>query len=252
MKKHIITLIVTQAFTLSALFAQNWKFEKGEEDWGDTLYAIQKNADGSKLSVFTATGEFKPAILIAPYKPAYGRSFTVEIAVDQGQSYQFKASNSDYFGEIQIEGIGKKMLQEMMVGSIVSVSIANKDTLSFSLTGSSKAIGQLGVEPPKVEPAQKDNNANNARPTQVKLNSDKADQSTVTLRWAGGEPSMDMSNTNGGEGWAQGHEEAPGIYTFSQIKFYGLKLDFNKGTFVESGFDGGPLEDVTGTFTPIR
>lgn len=252
MKKNIITLVVTQALTLSALFAQNWKFEKREEDWGDTLYAIQKNADGSKLSIFTATGEFKPSILIAPYKPAYGQSFTVDITVDKGQSYQFKASNSDYFGEIQIEEIEKKMLQEMMVGNIVSVSIANNDTLSFSLTGSSKAIGQLGVTAPKIEPVLKANNTNNGRPTQVKLNSDKADQSTVTLRWAGGEPSMDMSNTNAGEGWAEGYEDAPGVYFFSQTKFYGLELNFNKGTFVESGFDGGPLDNVTGTFTPIK
>ena len=252
MKKYIITLIVTQALSLSGLFAQDWKFKIGEEDWGETLYATQKNAVGSTITIFTAKEAFKPSILIAPYKPAYGQSFTVEISIDKGQPYRFKGSNSDYFGEIQVEGIEKKMLQEMMVGTLVSISIANKDTLAFSLTGSSKAIGQLGVALPKIETAQKENKPNGARPTQVKLNSNKADQSTVTLRWVGDTPSMDMSNTNSGEGWAEGRKESPGVYLFTQIKFYGLKLDFNKGTFVESGFDGGPLPDVTGTFSPIK
>lgn len=252
MKKHIITIIATQTLLLSGIFAQDWKFKSGEEDWGETLYATQKSAEGPTITIFTAKEEFKPSILISPYKPEYGESFTVEISVDKGQSYQLKASNSDYFGEIQLEGIEKKMLQEMMVGSLVSVAIAKKETVSFSLTGSSKAISQLGVALPKVEEPQKENNANEARPTRVKLNNKDADQNTVTLRWVGDKPSMDMSNTNSGEGWEEGYKESPGVYIFSQIKFYGLTLDFSKGTFVETGFDGGPLPEVTGTFTPIK
>ncbi len=252
MKKHIITIIVTQTLLLSGIFAQDWKFKSGEEDWGETLYATQKSAEGSTITIFTAKEEFKPAILISPYKPEYGESFTVEISVDKGQSYELKGSNSDYFGEIQLEGIEKKMLQEMMAGSLVSISIAKRETISFSLTGSSKAISQLGVVLPKVEEPQKENNPNEARPTRVKLNNKDADQSTVTLRWVGDTPSMDMSNTNSGEGWEEGYKESPGVYIFSQIKFYGLTLDFNKGTFVETGFDGGPLPEVKGTFTPIK
>ena len=250
MKQYLITLIVT-SLSLSGLFAQDWKFKSGEEDWGATLYATLKNAEGSTITIFTAKENFKPSILLSPYKPAYGQSFTVEISVDKGQLYRLKGSNSDYFGEIQVDGIKKQMLEEMMVGSLVFISIANKDTLSFSLTGSTKAIDQLGGALQKVEKI-KANNPAGEKPTRVKLNSEKTDQGTVTLRWVGDTPSMDMSNTNSGEGWAEGHKESPGVYTFSQIKFYGLKLDFNKRTFVESGFDGGPLEDVTGTFSPIK
>jgi hypothetical protein len=252
MKKHIITIVATQTLLLSGIFAQDWKFKSGEEDWGETLYATQKSAEGATITIFTAKEEFKPSMLISPYKADYGDAFTVEISVDKGQSYRLKGSNSEYFGEIQVEGIEKKMLQEMMIGTLVSISIANKDTISFNLTGSSKAIGQLGVAAPKIENKQKDNNANAAKPLGVKLNSDKADQSNVTLRWKGDTPSMDMNNTNSGEGWAEGHKESPGVYSFFQSKFYSLTLDFNKGTFVEGGFDGDWLPEVTGTFTPIK
>jgi hypothetical protein len=252
MKKHIITILVTQTLLLSGIFAQDWKYKNGEEDWGETLYATQKSGEGSIITIFTAKEEFKPSILISPYKAEYGDTFSVEISIDKGQSYQLKGSNSDYFGEIQVEGIQKEMLQEMMVGTLVSVSIAKKETISFSLTGSAKAISQLGVALPKIEKLEKEKNANEARPTRLKLNNKDADQKTVTLRWVGDKPSMDMSNTNSGEGWEEGYKESPGVYIFSQIKFYGLTLDFNKGTFVETGFDGGPLPEVTGTFSPIK
>jgi len=252
MNKQFIALIVAQTLCLSGLFAEDWKFKSGEEDWGETLYATQKSVEGSTITIFTAKEEFKPSILISPYKAAYGDAFSVEISIDKGQPYELKGSNSDYFGEIQVEGIEKKMLQEMMIGTLISISIASKDTISFNLTGSSKAISQLGVAAPKIENKRKDDNANAAKPLKVKLNSDKADQSTVTLRWNGNTPSMDMNNTNSGEGWAEGHEESPGVYSFFQSKFYSLTLDFTKGTFAEGGFDGDWLPEVTGTFTPIK
>jgi hypothetical protein len=58
-KKYIITLIITQALSLSGLFAQDWKFKSGEEDWGETLYATQKNAVGSTITIFTAKEDFR-------------------------------------------------------------------------------------------------------------------------------------------------------------------------------------------------
>lgn len=252
MNKKIIALIIVQTLCVSALFAQDWKFKSGEEDWGDTLYAVQKNAGGAAITIFTAKEDFKPSLLIAPYKQAYGASFSVEITIDKGKAYSLEGSNSDYFGEIQVDGIKKEMLQEMMAGSVISISIAKKDIFSFSLTGSSKAISQLGGALEKKDIAKKEDNANGARATQVKLNNENADQPTVTLRWAGDVPSMDMNNTNSGEGWAEGRRESPGVYDFFQSKFYRLSLDFNKGTFVEVGFDGGWLPEVKGTFTKIK
>jgi hypothetical protein len=168
MKKYIVTLVITQALCLSVLFAQGWEFKIGEEDWGETLYATQKNAAGATITIFTAKEEFKPSILIAPYKPAYGQSFTVEISVDKGQLYRLKGSNSDYFGEIQVEGIEKQMLQQMMIGSVVSINLARKDTLSFSLTGSSKAIGVLDRSMQKEDASQKESlESENAQPAQI-------------------------------------------------------------------------------------
>lgn len=252
MKKSIIAIIVTQMLLSSGIYAQDWKFKSGEEDWGETLYATQKGAEGTAITIFTAKEEFNPSILISPYKQEYGESFAVEISIDKGQSYKLTGENSDYFGEIQLEGVEKKLLQEMMVGTAVAVSIANQDTLEFSLKGSSKALGQLGVALPDIEGAHKDDHANAAKPLRVRLNSDDADQSTVTLRWEGDTPSMDMKDTNSGEGWAAGNKKSPGVYSFSQSRFYYLTLDFNKGTFVEGGFDGEPLPEVSGIFTPIK
>lgn len=252
MRTFIVTLVFAQALFLSSAFGEDWKFRSGEEDWGETVYASQTNSDGATITVFSAKESFKPAILISPYKSSYGDSFAVDISVDKGQTYRLKGSNSDYFGEIHVEGISKQALQEMMGGSVVSISLANKDTLSFALTGSTKAIGLLDKSMQKAEGKPQGNPTVAARPTRVKLNSDKVDQSTVTLRWAGATPSMDMSDTNSGDGWAEGHEESPGVYRFSQMKFYSLTLDFNKSTFVEGGFDGDWLPNVTGTFSPIK
>ena len=252
MKNYITRLVLIQVLLLSCLYGQDWKFKTGEEDWGETYYASQTNSDKATITIFTEKKTFKPAILISPYKSSYGKSFTVDITVDKGKSYRFKGSNSDYFGEIEVEGASKLLLQEIKLGKVVSITLANKDTLSFTLSGASKAIAQLDGSKPKTEDAPQKNSAKIEKPTQLKLNSDKADQSTVTLRWAGATPSMDMSNTNSGEGWAKGHKEKPGVYSFSQSKFYSLTLDFNKGTFIVGGFDGDWLPEVTGTFTPIK
>ena len=90
------------------------------------------------------------------------------------------------------------------------------------------------------------------KPTLVKLNSKSSDQSLVKLRWTGSIPSMDMSQTNSGSGWQSGIKESNGVYSFTQGKFYGLTLDFNKSIFIETGFDGAWLPEVKGTWTAIK
>lgn len=74
----------------------------------------------------------------------------------------------------------------------------------------------------------------------------------VRLRWNGAVPEMNMDNTDSGEGWATGNSEEDGIFWFGQNKFYGLELDFTRKTFVESGFDGGPLPEIAGSWSVIR
>jgi len=90
------------------------------------------------------------------------------------------------------------------------------------------------------------------KPTVIKLNSKSVDQPLVKLRWSGTEPSMDMSQTNSGSGWQPGIKKSDGVYSFAQGKFYGLTLDFNRSTFIETGFDGGWLPEVKGSWTAVR
>ena len=168
MRKFIITLAFTQTLLSSCLYGQNWKFRSGEEDWGETVYASQTNAEGATITIFSAKEKFKPAILISPYKSSYGKSFTVEIAVDKGKTYRVEGSMSDYFGEIQVEGIGKPLFQEMMIGSVISITLAKKDTLSFSLTGSSKAIGLLDKSM-QIENASQENSPESVNPHPRKI-----------------------------------------------------------------------------------
>jgi hypothetical protein len=151
MKKHIIINFITQTLLLSCIIAQDWKFKSREEDWGETLYATHKNAEGCTITIFTSKKEFKPSLLLYPYKVEYGDTFSVEISIDKSQTYRLKGSISDYFGEIEVEGIQQEMLQEMMAGKLVSISIAKKENISFSLAGATKAISQLSVVLQKIE-----------------------------------------------------------------------------------------------------
>lgn len=90
-----------------------------------------------------------------------------------------------------------------------------------------------------------------SKPTLLKLNSFKSDQKEVKLRWKAATPEMDMTRTNSGDGWATGSLQSPGVYVFAQNKFYALTLDFNKGTFIENGFDGAPLPEVRGSWSAL-
>lgn len=48
----------------------------------------------------------------------------------------------------------------------------------------------------------------------------------VRLRWDAQVPSMDMKETNGGDGWVVGTQVAPQVWEFSLSNFYSMTLDF--------------------------
>jgi uncharacterized protein YecT (DUF1311 family) len=151
MKRHSTAILLAQALILSCLHGQNWEFKTGEEDWGETVYASQSNASGAAVTIFTATEEFKPAILISPYKPSYGDSFAVVVTVDKNPPHRLKGASPEYFEEIYVEGVGKGLLEEMKRGEVISISVAEKDTHTFTLAGSTKALGQLDGSAHKEE-----------------------------------------------------------------------------------------------------
>ena len=91
-----------------------------------------------------------------------------------------------------------------------------------------------------------------SRPTEIRLQYTDGLEDTVRLRWKGSIPEMDMTGVNSGEGWATGTSEKEEVFYFGQNKFYGLELDFRRKTFTESGFDGAPLPNISGTWVPIR
>lgn len=153
MKRHSTAILLAQALILSCLHGQNWEFKTGEEDWGETVYASQSNASGAAVTIFTAKEDFKPAILISPYKPSYGDSFAVVVTVDKNPPHRLKGASPEYFEEIYVGEIGKGLLEEMKQGEVISISIANKDTHTFTLAGSTKALGRLDGSAHKEEEA---------------------------------------------------------------------------------------------------
>ncbi len=144
MKKTFIVFCLIQFVAISSLFGQTWKFRSGEEDWGDTLYASQKSIAGETLTVFTEKGNYQPNLLISPYQSAYGDSFTVDITIDGGKAHRLRGSRSDYFGDVQVEGVTIKMLKNMAAGKNVIIIINKSEALRFGLEGSSKALNRLG------------------------------------------------------------------------------------------------------------
>ena len=143
MKRYFTAILLAQALILSCLYGQVWEFKTGEEDWGETVYASQSNANGAAITILTAKEDFKPAILISPYKPSYGDSFAVLVTVDKNPPHRLKGASPEYFEEIYVEGVGKGLRDEMKQGKDISISIANKDTHTFTLAGSTKVLGQL-------------------------------------------------------------------------------------------------------------
>jgi uncharacterized protein YecT (DUF1311 family) len=143
MKRYFTAILLAHALILSCLYGQVWEFKTGEEDWGETVYASQSNANGAAITILTAKEDFKPAILISPYKPSYGDSFAVLVTVDKNPPHRLKGASPEYFEEIYVEGVGKGLLDEMKQGKDISISIANKDTHTFTLAGSTKVLGQL-------------------------------------------------------------------------------------------------------------
>ncbi len=122
--------------------------------------------------------------------------------------------------------------------------------LILALASSAVLISCADVAAPDVATLQA--SAVKTQPTLIKLNNPASAQREVKLRWATDVPSMDMTNTDPGSGWAVGNKDSDGVYSFAQEKFYGLTLDFNKKTFIETGFDGAWLPEVKGTWTAIR
>lgn len=81
------------------------------------------------------------------------------------------------------------------------------------------------------------------KPTQIALSNGEK----VNIRWNGDTPSILID----GEGWTAGREDGAST-NFSKSKFYGLTLNFNNKTFIETGFDGTWLPEQKGKFTVIK
>jgi uncharacterized protein YecT (DUF1311 family) len=151
MKRYFTAILLAQALILSCVYGQNWEFKTGEEDWGATVYASQSNANGAAITILSAKEDFKPAMLISPYKSSYGDSFAVVVTVDKNPPHRLKGVSPEYFEEIYVGEIGKGLLEEMKQGKGISISIASKDTHAFTLAGSTKVLGQLDGSAHKEE-----------------------------------------------------------------------------------------------------
>lgn len=82
-----------------------------------------------------------------------------------------------------------------------------------------------------------------AKPTLVVLSHGEK----INIRWKDNTPSIDID----GEGWTAGVKQPDGI-NFAQSKFYGLTLNFEKKTYVQTGFDGSWLPVKKGTFKVLK
>ena len=143
MKNYITLAALSTTLTISTLYAQKWTASTQEEDWGETIYTSQTNPSGDTISIFSATDSFEPAMLLSPYKNTYGKSFSVDITIDRGPTSRFQGEAPEQFEEIYVGGVTESFINEMKEGSTLNVKIAGKDTLTFSLSGSSSALDTL-------------------------------------------------------------------------------------------------------------
>lgn len=135
--------------------SSSWEIIVAEEDWGNTIYASQSNETGQFIKIFSAKDEFKPALLLGPYKESYGAKVSIRVNLDGGNSFMLQGVRSDYFGEIVAEGFGEKEIKAIRDSKSLDVTIADSDTFSFSLEGVFEALRpilDLGKESPPLTP----------------------------------------------------------------------------------------------------
>jgi len=123
--------------------------------------------------------------------------------------------------------------------------------LSAMITLNSSCVETAMLAVMAVDPKGRPDNG--IKPTLIELDNPEASQKLVRLRWDDeGIPSMDMSTTNSGEGWATGMRLARNEHKFFQLKYYALTLNFKNKTFVETSFDGAPLPEVRGSWKELK
>jgi len=120
--------------------SSSWEIIVTEEDWGNTIYASQSNETGQFIKIFSAQDEFKPALLLGPYKESYGAKVSIRVKLDGENSFMLQGVRSDYFGEIVAEGFGEKEIMAIRDSKSLEVTIAGTDTFSFTLDGVSEAL----------------------------------------------------------------------------------------------------------------
>lgn len=201
------------------------------------------NSSGARL---------KDAAAIIRQDRANFHKFNKRDAADQSDKFFSSVQNRGVLETLLKRGSSSASAQNSIVNGTptVTVSVFRSDSGAnyINVTVANNVIEQL--KPTGTIKATTATNGN--MPTQVKLNSKESDQGIVILKWEEATPFMEMSNTNSGEGWQKGSKQEKGVYLFSQNKFYALTLDFNRETFVESGFDGGPLPEVKGSWSILR
>lgn len=120
-----------------------WTYKTGEEDWGPTVYVSSSDNSGQSVTILSDASSFRPTMLLSPYRPEYGTSFPVRVLVDSQQIAVLEGGFSDYFGELEVSGMKKGVLERMKSGKVLSLKIDGHPSYEFGLSGSSSAISSF-------------------------------------------------------------------------------------------------------------
>lgn len=134
----VISTVLLAAFSQ----ALAWNYEVGEEDWGKTCYASEKNQDAAEIVLLTSAHEFRPVMLLSPYKASYGSIFPVRLFVDENLIATLSGSSPEYFDAADME-ISLREINALAKGSKMRIELADRDSLVFSLNGARSAIDRL-------------------------------------------------------------------------------------------------------------